>query len=61
MKTQLDYFQEEYGSYDMATDKDKWAKCFSAYRKGWRDCLYRLQELEDVTRGLHGEKSETDE
>ena len=51
-------FEQEYGSYDMAEDKEKWQKAFRDFRMGWACAIMWLDELNQENQGLHGEKDE---
>jgi hypothetical protein len=59
MKNMLTYFEEEYGTYDMAEDKEKWNDSFGYFRMGWGDCIAWMNSMEqDDVPILHGEKEE---
>jgi hypothetical protein len=58
MQNQMTMFEQEYGSYDMAEDKEKWQKAFRDFRMGWSCAIMWLDELNQENQGLHGEKDE---
>jgi hypothetical protein len=60
MQNQISMFEQEYGSYDMAENKEKWERSFRDFRIGWAAAIMWMEELkkENNPSGLHGEKDE---
>jgi hypothetical protein len=54
----MEYFEDEYGTYDMAPDKEKWARALHAFQNGYmaRLCQEAADNIEKER--LHGENDE---
>jgi hypothetical protein len=64
MKSIVESFVEEFGSYDMAEDKIKWNILLDVFQKGWSAGILWNQQVTEKYKdfpyadSLHGEKSE---
>jgi hypothetical protein len=64
MKSIIESFVEEFGSYDMAKDKEDWSKMLKVFEKGWLKGIIWNQQVTEKYKdfpyadSLHGEKDE---